>query len=325
MRMSPGAALRAAGLQPAELPREALQRWLLDQGVDVRFGHRVTDIDFDQADPARRRATRLHVLTREGPQTIALAEGDACLVTLGSITADATYGSNSDAPELIRDRRDGAWSLWETLARKADDFGRPHTFFNVDDNKWESFTLTLHGRTLLDRIARFSGNEPGTGALMTFVDSNWLMSLVVPYQPHFPNMPPDTFTAWGYGLFIDAPGNHVQKPMAQCSGRELLQELLHHLRFDDIRDEALASTDVTPVMLPYASAMFAPRKTPRDVIVKLHGVLQKILNDAEVRQQYAVQGLSPLGSASPDEFEKFYYAEYDRVARVVKIAGVKPE
>jgi tripartite-type tricarboxylate transporter receptor subunit TctC len=73
------------------------------------------------------------------------------------------------------------------------------------------------------------------------------------------------------------------------------------------------------------NAMFAPRKTPRDVIVKLHGVLQKILNDAEVRQQYAVQGLSPLGSASPDEFEKFYYAEYDRVARVVKIAGVKPE
>ena len=73
------------------------------------------------------------------------------------------------------------------------------------------------------------------------------------------------------------------------------------------------------------NAMFAPRKTPRDVILKLHGVLQKILNDAEVRQQYAVQGLSPLGSKSPDEFEKFYIAEYERVARVVKIAGVKPE
>lgn len=237
-----------------------LQRWLMAQGVDVRFGHRVTDIDFDQRDPTRRRATHLHVQTAQGRQTLALTASDACFVTLGSITADASYGSNSEAPALIRDRRDGAWSLWETLARKADDFGRPQTFFNVDDNKWESFTLTMHGRTLLDRLIAFGGNQPGTGALMTLVDSNWLMSLVVPHQPHFPAMPADTYTAWGYGLFIDTPGNHVAKPMAQCGGHEILDELLHHLGFADIRDAALASTDVTPVMLPYGSAMFAPRK-----------------------------------------------------------------
>ena len=237
-----------------------LQRWLLAQGVDVRFGHRVTDVDFDQHDRAHRRATRLHVLTAQGPQAIDLADGDACFVTLGSITADATYGSNTEAPELIRDRRDGAWSLWETLALKADDFGRPHTFFNVDDNKWTSFSLTMRGRTLLDRLVSFGGNEPGTGALMTLVDSNWLMSLVVPHQPHFPDMPADTYTAWGYGLFVDAPGNFVPKPMAQCGGHEILDELLQHLGFGDIRSAALASTDVTPVMLPYASAMFAPRK-----------------------------------------------------------------
>lgn len=237
-----------------------LQTWLLGQGVDVRFGHRVVDVDFDQRDPHHRRATGLQVHTAQGRQSIRLGDGDACLVTLGSITADATYGDNDTAPELIRDRRDGAWSLWETLAAKADDFGRPHTFFNVDDNKWESFTLTMHGRTLLDRLVAFSQNTPGTGALMTFVDSAWLMSLVLPWQPHFPDMPPDTFTAWGYGLFIDTPGNHVGKPMAQCSGKEILAELLHHLHFDDIRDAVLATTDVTPVMLPYASAMFAPRR-----------------------------------------------------------------
>lgn len=73
-------------------------------------------------------------------------------------------------------------------------------------------------------------------------------------------MPADTYTAWGYGLFIDAPGNFVARPMAQCNGHEILDELLQHLGFGDIRDAALASTDVTPVMLPYASAMFAPRK-----------------------------------------------------------------
>ncbi|HEY8946095.1 MAG TPA: oleate hydratase, partial [Polyangiaceae bacterium] len=239
-----------------------LQRWLEARGVDVRFGTRVTDVDFESRDGVRR-ATRLHLRTLAGDSTLELGAKDACFLTLGSITADATYGSNTRAPELIRDRRDGAWSLWETIARKADDFGRPTTFFNVDENKWESFTLTMHGDVLLRRIVEFSNNQPGTGALMTFVDSSWLMSLVVPHQPHFPDLPKDTYTAWGYGLFIDTKGDHVQKPMAQCSGHEILSELIHHLGFEDIREAVLASTDVTPVMLPYASAMFAPR-VPED-------------------------------------------------------------
>jgi oleate hydratase len=239
-----------------------LQRWLTAQGVDVRFGTRVTDVDFD-ARGAARRATRLHLRTASGDSLLELGPKDACFLTLGSIAADATFGTNDRAPELVRDRRDGAWSLWENIARKADDFGRPHTFFNVDENKWESFTLTMHGDALLKRVVEFSGNAPGTGALMTFVDSSWLMSLVVPYQPHFPNLPPDTYTAWGYGLFIDAPGDHVQKPMAQCSGKEILSELLHHLGFEDVRAAAMATTDVTPVMLPYASAMFS-RRIPED-------------------------------------------------------------
>lgn len=239
-----------------------LQRWLTAQGVDVRFGVRVTDVDFESSGGARR-ATRLYIRTKSGESTIELKPKDACFLTLGSITADATYGSNERAPELIRDRRDGAWSLWEAIARKAEDFGRPHTFFNVDENKWESFTLTMHGDVLLKRLVAYSGNTPGTGALMTFVDSGWLMSLVVPYQPHFPNMPPDTYTAWGYGLFIDAKGDFVKKPMAQCTGKEILSELLQQLNFEDIRTEAMATTDVTPVMLPYASAMFS-RRIPED-------------------------------------------------------------
>lgn len=235
-----------------------MQRWLTAQGVDIRFGTRVMDVDFETRD-SMRRATKLYVRTKSDESVIELGPQDACFMTLGSIAADATFGSNDRAPELIRDRRDGAWSLWETIARKADDFGRPNTFFNVDENKWESFTLTMHGDTLLRRIVEFSGNEPGTGALMTFVDSSWLMSLVVPYQPHFPNMPPDTYTAWGYGLFIDVKGDYVKKPMSQCTGKEILSELLHHCSFEDIREKAMATTDVTPVMLPYASAMFSPR------------------------------------------------------------------
>jgi oleate hydratase len=241
-----------------------LQRWLLDQGVDVRFATRVTDVDFDQTNMRRRCVTALHLRTREGESSIALGANDICMITLGSITADSTYAGNDGIPELIRDRRDGAWSLWDSIARKARDFGRPNTFYgNIDENKWESFTLTMHGDRLLRRIVEYSNNAPGTGALMTFKDSGWLMSIVVPYEPHFPDMPPDTYTLWGYGLFIDDKGNYVQKPMAQCTGREILTELIHQLGFDDILDEVLQTTDVTTVMMPYASALFS-RRVPHD-------------------------------------------------------------
>ena len=236
-----------------------LQKWLLEKGVDVRFATRVMDVDFDETEGPRR-ATRLHIRDKSGDSDLDLGADDATLITLGSITADATYGGNDTVPELIRDRRDGGWSLWETIAEKSRDFGRPNTFFgNIDENKWESFTLTLHGDTFLKRLVDYSGNQPGTGGLMTFFQSGWLMSLVNPYQPHFPDMPDKTYTMWGDGLLIDRKGDYIKKPMAQCTGKEILTELLRHLGFDDIFDEVMATTDVTTVMMPYASALFSRR------------------------------------------------------------------
>ena len=236
-----------------------LQRWLVAQGVDVRFGTRVVDVAFAHQ-AGTRRATRIVLETRNGASAIELGPDDHALLTLGSITADATYGDNHTAPALIRDRRDHGWRLWQTLADKASDFGRPAAFYgNIDENKWESFTLTMHGDRLLRRIADFSRNEPGTGALMTWVDSPWLLSIVVPHQPHFRDLPPDTYTLWGYGLFVDKPGDYIAKPMSAATGHEILTELVHQLGAADILDEVLATTDVTPVMLPYASSLFSPR------------------------------------------------------------------
>lgn len=243
-----------------------LQRWILEQGVDVRFGVTVTDVDFSGTDSPSdpRRVTKLHYDKAGEQSTIDIGDNDFAFITLGSITADTTYAGNDSVPELIRDKKDGGWSLWETIAKKAPDFGRPNTFCgNVDENKWESFTVTMRGDTLLKRIVEYSKNEPGTGALMTWVDSGWLMSIVVPYQPHFPDMPEDTYTLWGYGLFIDDDGDFVKKKMSEATGKEILTELVHQLGFEDILDEVLETSDVTTVMIPYASALFS-RRAPED-------------------------------------------------------------
>ncbi|WP_210205227.1 oleate hydratase [Ochrobactrum sp. POC9] len=248
-----------------------IREWLVQRGVETHLGTRVTDIDFVDAGSVRRHAVRLHVEREQRTAAIELDENDVVMVTLGSITASASYGGNDSAP-VAHDREDGSWLLWGNIARKAADFGRPGVFCdNVDASKWHSFTLTMHGGLLLKRIVEFSGNEPGTGALMTFVKSGWLMSIVVPHQPHFPDMPQDTFTLWGYGLFVDAKGDYVKKPMAQCSGKEVLTELIHHLGFSDVADDILASTDVTSVMMPYASAVFCCRDAGDRPLVIPHG------------------------------------------------------
>ena len=236
-----------------------VQTWLEQQGVRLEFGVTVTDVDFETAQA--RRATRLHLARGAVPsESIELGHHDFVFITNGSMTADATYGDGTTVPELVRDKRDGSWRLWEALAKKADDFGRPNAFCgNVDESKWESFTLTMSDRTLLDRIQEYTTNVPGEGALMTWKDSSWLLSIVVPAQPHFANQDPGTYTLWGYALLGDTEGDHVAKSMDSCTGSEVLDELLGHLGFEDIAEHVRQTTRVTTVQMPYIDAQFQRR------------------------------------------------------------------
>lgn len=240
-----------------------VQTWLRGQGVRFESGVTVRDVAFAENTQGRF-VTALHMMQDGQERVLDLGEQDYVFMTLGSMTSDSTYGGDDTVPELIRDKRDGGFRLWETIAPKADDFGRPNAFCgNVDESKWESFTLTMNGRSLLDRIIAFSGNQPGTGALMTFKDSNWMMSIVVPHAPHFIDQPDDVYTLWGYGLFIDREGNYVNKKMSECTGQEILTELLGHLGFEDESGDIRRTTRVTTVMMPYITSQFE-RRVPED-------------------------------------------------------------
>ena len=94
--------------------------------------------------------------------------------------------------------------LWEKIAKKDKAFGNPGVFSdNIDLQKWYSYTATLKDSTFHDYMEDFSGNLNGTGGLVTMTDSNWLMSIVIARQPHFPNQPRDVKVFWGYGLYPD--------------------------------------------------------------------------------------------------------------------------
>ncbi|MFI8237154.1 oleate hydratase [Streptomyces sp. NPDC085866] len=298
-RMHTLAGVRRTRLNQYDSIIRPVRAWLESRGVRFEHGVRVTDAGFTTKDDGTRRVRRLHLDRAGQPDTYDLTDTDYAFLTLGSMTADAAYGSDDRAPELIRDKRDGAWRLWETIAAKADDFGRPAAFHgNVDEAKWESFTLTMRSPLLLHRIEELSGNLPGTGALMTFKDSNWLMSVVVPHAPHFEGQPEDVYTLWGYGLFVDNEGDFVGKPMAECTGREILTELLGHLGLSDIEERVAATTTVIPVMMPYITSQFAPR-TPHDrPLVIPHGSANfaflgqftEIPEDVVFTVEYSVRG-----------------------------------
>ncbi|MFT4106852.1 MAG: oleate hydratase [Lacrimispora sp.] len=236
-----------------------LEEYLRKQGVIFEENCVVEDIDF--ADGAGITAKVLHLKDKGKERTIELQKGDICIMTNACMTDSATLGdlrTPAPAPNL----RPISGELWSKVAAKKPGLGNPYPFFcDVQETNWESFTVTSRGNKLLKMIENYSGNVPGSGALMTFKDSNWLMSIVVAAQPHFINQPMDQTIFWGYGLYTDRVGDYVKKPMKDCTGEEMLTELLHHLHMEDRLEEILADVvNVIPCMMPYVDAQFQPRK-----------------------------------------------------------------
>jgi oleate hydratase len=233
-----------------------LQTWLLAQGVILITDCMVTRLDH-QSDDGKLVVTAIHCVRQGESELIAVNDGDLVFLQNGSMTDASSLGSMTAAPEKRTKADSGGWTLWEKLAEGRPEFGNPAAFNScIAQSYWASFTVTLKKPAFFEGMTRFSGNEPGTGGLVTFKDSNWLMSIVLAYQPHFPNQPADVQVFWGYSLFPDRIGNFVPKPMSECNGAEILRELCGHLRFDL---EIVESANCIPCRMPYITSMFMPR------------------------------------------------------------------
>jgi len=237
-----------------------LHKWLEQRGVRFEMNTSVTDLGFTERN-GQDSVDRLTIQRSTGIEQIGVRSRDYVLVTLGSMTEGSSLGTMDTAPILGTKSDGGAWKLWETIACGRPQFGRPAVFANhIDRSKWVSFTTTLHTATFLQLVRDLTGNVPGEGGLVTFPDSAWLASIVVPHQPHFIGQPEGVDVFWGYGLAVDRPGDFVQKPMSQCSGREIMTEVLGHLH---IKAEAAGILDTCiciPCMMPFITSQFLPRE-----------------------------------------------------------------
>jgi oleate hydratase len=183
------------------------------------------------------------------------------MVTLGSMTEGSALGAMHRAPVLQNKRSGGAWRLWEQLAKGRPEFGKPEVFTDhIGQSKWISFTTTLHNPEFLGLVRDFTGNAPGEGGLITLPESNWLVSFVIPHQPHFVGQRDDVSVFWGYGLCVDEPGDFVKKPMSACTGGEIMVELLGHLNIRSEAERILHDCICIPCMMPFITSQFLVRE-----------------------------------------------------------------
>ena len=274
-----------------------MTRWLEEKGVRFETNTIVEDVRFE-FDGRRKRVTELELVRDGVSDTTVIGEADRVFLTLGSIPAASSMGS-WDEPAMQRGKdASPEWKLWDRIARQSPEFGRPGAFDDhVERSRWQSCTFTLRNPRLFEFMQDFTGNVAGTGGLVTLMESSWLLSFFLPYQPHFLDQPEDVWVFWAYGLFPDRDGDFVRKPMLECTGREILVELLHHLQLEKEIDDIARDARGVPCIMPFAHSEFQPRKKgDRPAVVPdgaenfaFLGQFTEIPNDVVYTVEYSVR------------------------------------
>ncbi|AWB43880.1 oleate hydratase [Paenibacillus sp. CAA11] len=272
-----------------------MHKYLERHQVDFTMKCTVTDLEFK--DSSEEITVTKIKYSKEGAEGVLdLRAGDLVIVTNGSMTEGSSLGSMHEAPKL--NGKGSSWALWDRIAVKKPGLGNPSSFNDhVEGSKWESFTVTCQDSRFFDLMEKFSRNKAGTGALVTFKDSSWFMSIVLAHQPHFRNQPDHVKVFWGYGLFPDRPGDYVKKKMSECTGEEILTELLHHLHFDENSEAIIQSANCIPCMMPYITAQFMPRAVsdrpqvvpPGSTNLAFIGQFCEIPDDVVFTEEYSVR------------------------------------
>ena len=242
--------------------------YLESHGVQFHYNTKVVNVVFDITDD-KKKASGIDLLADGETHFVNLGEDDLVFITPGGCVENSTYGSQNSRAEYSTGLKEGGgWDMWKKIAAQDPSFGNPEKFCSKpEETTWMSATVT----TLDDRIIPyirnicrrdpFSGNVV-TGGIVTVKDSSWLLSWTINRQPQFRKQKEGECVIWLYGLFFDRDGDYVHKPMKECTGKEICEEWLYHLGVPEELIGTLAgeSANTVPVMMPYITAFFMPRR-----------------------------------------------------------------
>ena len=71
-------------------------------------------------------------------------------------------------------------------------------------------------------------------------------------------------------------------------------------------------------------ALYAPAKTPKDIVARLQAAVAAILKMPDVRKRLESVG-GEVGTMTPEQFNDFARGEYERYAKLIKQANIKAE
>ena len=70
--------------------------------------------------------------------------------------------------------------------------------------------------------------------------------------------------------------------------------------------------------------IFAPARTPRNIVIRLNDEIVKILRTSEFSERLSTEG-AEVGGNSPEEFGAYIKSEIARWKEIIRLSGVKPE
>jgi oleate hydratase len=276
-------------------------KWLTDRGVSVAFKTVVTDLDI--GGPADKDITvRSITMVQDGKEKkVEIRPQDIVIATLGSMVSNSVLGNNdSPAPPPNVTKLSGSWALWQTLSKKRKDvFCDPSTFTDhVDESTFISYTVTQNDPLFFKLMEELSEQVPGRNGITTLPHSPWCLTFILNTQPYYAEQAKDTLVWYGISLYPEKTGEFVKKPMTECSGREILEEMIGHLAFDVHKKQILDSSIVIPNRMPFITSQFLVRNTEsRPPVIPegstnlgLIGQYVEIPDDCVFTVEYSVRG-----------------------------------
>lgn len=146
-------------------------------------------------------------------------------------TESTIYGDHEATTDSAKIRKSGYWSLWKNIARQDRAFGNPEKFCpDVEKSKWEFVTVTTSDDKIISyiekickRVSLRKSCHRWNRELQGF---SWLLSWTINRQGQFKKQKKDEVCVWFYGLFTDAVGDYIRKPIKDCRGWEIVAEWL---------------------------------------------------------------------------------------------------
>lgn len=180
--------------------------------------------------------------------------------------------------------------------------------------------LVAHAKANPGKLSYASGNSTGIVAGATFARRAGFEALHVPFRSTPPAIT-EILAGRITMMFVDITAALTQVQAGALRALAVTTAERSKLLPDlpSMQEAGIAEFDITSW-----NGVFAPARTPPDVIIRLNRELRTIVADPAVATKLAGVGFDAF-SGSPEELGGFVKAQLDNWARMIRDAGIQPE